>query len=755
MIIVANRLPFQVSLKKGDLSFQPGTGGLVTSIRAYVESAKDTASALPLWVGTADVPEKKFRECVKGGSVVHEGYVLHPVFLPAKTWNRYYNGFCNDTIWPLFHYFPSFARYNEEYWQEYVNANHAFCGKILALYRPGDIIWIHDYHLMLLPALLREKLPGATIGFFLHIPFPSFELFRLLPDRWRKDILNGLLGADLAGFHINNYVQYFLKSVQQLLGYDHSLRTITTPDRIVTADTFPVSIDYERWSNAFLDPRVFEQRNKVKKKLAEARIIISVDRLDYAKGIINRLKGFELFLEQNPERIRKVVYVLQVVPSRDIITQYRENKKELEGLVSRINGRFGKLDWTPVVYRYSTLDFDSLCALYMAADIALIAPLRDGMNLVAKEFVACRKDKRGVLILSETAGASVELGEAIIVNPTDRQQIADAIVRALDMPIEEQMARMNDMQKRLQHYDVVRWAEDFLSQLRQIKARQESFSVREVTPAIEQGILMKYRDSHKRIIFLDYDGTLMPFARLPNLAVPDKKLLKLLNRLAEDERNTLMLISGRDKVTLDSWFGSMPIGLVAEHGACYKLKDGEWVFSAKQCSGWKSAVLQTMQVFNDRCAGTFTEEKTLSLAWHYRNAEKELGFLRSRELITALSELSASLDFQLYEGEKVVEARARGIDKGTTAAMLMNGSNYDFILAIGDDRTDEDLFKVIPGDQFSIRVGLVPGLAKYNFRRQKDVIVFLEKLVALEDTEREGPEVQEGDERSGQADPLR
>lgn len=733
LIIVSNRLPFQISVRKDKLIFYPSSGGLVTSITSYIEKVKGgkkgNAETLPLWIGTSDIPEKKFKKRAVSGKAVYENFILHPVFLPPQTKDKYYNGFCNDTIWPLFHYFSTFAKFNEEHWAEYVNANHAFCEKVLALYRPGDMIWIHDYHLMLLPALLREKLPGAAIGFFFHIPFPSFELFRLLPDKWRKDILKGLLGADLLGFHINDYVQYFIKSVQRILGYENALRVITTPDRSVTVDTFPVSIDYHKWNNSFNDEDVVAERHRIRKKLPGVKLIISVDRLDYAKGIINRLKGFELFLESHPDYSRKIVYILIVVPSRDFITQYMENKKDLEVLVSKINGRFGSIDWTPVVYQYKTLDFKKLCALYTVADIALITPLRDGMNLVAKEFIASHKDRLGVLILSETAGASVELGESIIINPTDIKEIASSVYRALNMPPEEQVERNNEMHKRLQNYDVVRWAEDFISQLLMTKEKQELLNVKEVTPQIEQEIVGRYQKSGRRIIFLDYDGTLVPFAKIPHLALPDENLLKLLRHISSDDKNTIVLISGRNKEVLDGWFGGLPLNLVAEHGAFYKfLEDKSWRQSGNAGAEWKTSVLPVMNVFAERCVGTFVEEKTLSLAWHYRNAEKELGFLRSRELINTLSESAAHLNFQVLEGNKVIEARTRGIDKGVFAAKCLLGNKYDFVMALGDDKTDEDLFRVIPGTGISIRVGLVQSLAKFNLRNQADVPGLLRKL---------------------------
>jgi trehalose 6-phosphate synthase/phosphatase len=733
LILVSNRLPFKITEKKGEIEFSPSTGGLVSSIKSYVQKMNAVPGYnkenCPVWVGTSDISEKKLKETLQAGSLVHDDFELAPVFLPSATNDKFYNGFCNDTIWPLFHYFPSYAKFDDDdYYASYVKANSIFCEKVLEIYRPGDIIWIHDYHLMLLPALLRKNLPNASIGFFLHIPFPSFELFRLIPSKWRKEILEGLLGADLVGFHTNDYVQHFLKSIREILGHENKLRVVSTSDRSITVDTFPISIDYNKFNKASTDNDTFVERNKIKKRLYDTKLIISVDRLDYAKGLVNRLESYELFLEQYPEYRKQVAYLFLVVPSRDIITKYKETKKEIEGLVSRINGKYGSIDWTPVVYQYKSLEFKKLLAMYLAADVALITPMRDGMNLVAKEFVVSRTDKRGVLILSETAGASSELGEAILVNPTDRQEIAQAIAQALSMPVEEQMLRNEAMQKRLQEYDVVRWAEDFLSQLQIRKLKQEKLKVKEVTPVIESQITSHYSIANRRLILLDYDGTLTPIARLPHLAYPGEELLSLLRSLTADPKNEVVLISGRPIEVLENWFGNLPVNLVAEHGAFYRMTGANWLQTTTVNASWKPDVLYALKLFTERCPGTFVEEKSLSLAWHYRNAEKELGFLRSRELINALVELSSHLNFQIIEGNKVVEARARGIDKGIAASIWLKQNDKDFVLAIGDDRTDEDMFKVIPSTHYSIRVGLVQSVAKYNLKHQKDVISLLRGL---------------------------
>ena len=737
LLIVSNRLPFRITEKKGEFVFSQSAGGLVSSIISYVQKTKHSdeskSASFPLWIGASDVSEPKFKNKFPAGILHHNEFQIAPVFIPADVQNDYYNGFCNDTVWPLFHYFPSFAKYDDDCYKAFERANELFCNRILQLYKPNDIIWIHDYHLMLLPAMLRKYLPNATIGFFLHIPFPSYELFRLLPSNWRKNILKGILGADLVGLHTNDYVQHFLKSTRQILGYDNSLRLIITPERSVTIDTFPISIDYKKFNLCSLDTVTFNERNKIKKRLCDFNLIISVDRLDYAKGLINKLESFELFLKQYPQFQRKVVYILLVVPSRDIITKYSETKKEIEGLVSSINGKFGSVDWTPIVYQYKSLDFKNLVALYLAADVALITPVRDGMNLVAKEFIASRTDKKGVLILSETAGAAAELSEAILVNPTDRREIADSIYQALIMPVNEQMSRIEVMQNRIQSYDVMKWAEDFITQLIEQKNMQKKLTIKEITPLIEIDLQQKYYGSNRRLLLLDYDGTLSPLAKLPHLAAPNEDILNLLLMLSADIRNEVVVISGRGMNVLEKWFCNIPLSLVAEHGAFVKNFSESWRQTVSVNADWKEAVQPIFNLFTNRCAGTFTEEKTLSLAWHYRNAEAELGFLRSRELINSLMELSSHFDFQVIEGNKVVEVRARGVDKGMAANLWLKNYHYDFVMAIGDDKTDEDMFKVIPENQYSIRVGLVQSDAKYNLKHQKNVIELILNILLHEE----------------------
>lgn len=734
LIIVSNRLPFRFSEREGRIVITPSSGGLVSSIGSYLDRKSGERTRLvegrPVWVGATELRARRLEKFLTTGAALTGGrYELRPVALPDRTRDRHYNGLSNATLWPLFHYFPSLVRYDQDWYEHYRAANTLFLETLERTVKPGDRVWVHDYHLMLLPGMLRERFPDLPISFFLHIPFPSYEVFRLLPAIWRTELLEGVLGADLAGFQTHDHVQYFLKSVQQLLGLELDLRTVRGRSHSTVADAFPVSIDPGRFRDAFDDHAVVSTKNLLRKNTAGRRLILSIDRLDYTKGILQRLKGYEHLLDQHPELVGKVAYLMVIVPSRDAITKYRELKENIEATVGRINGRLGDVDWQPVVYQYRSVDHKKLCALYQAAEVALITPLRDGMNLIAKEYVAARKDRRGVLILSETAGSANELGGALIINPTDRDAIAGALLYALDMPVEEQSQRMTEMQQRLNRYDVVRWAEDHLGQLDGAVALRRQLQVKEATPEVRKTFLDRYRNANSRWLFLDHDGTLVPFSKRPADAVPSRSLLSILQRLTSDPRNRVAIVSGRDRQILGAWYGDLPLHLIAEHGAYVKPPRGEWSRRTVRMD-WMETVTLLFQQFQDRCPGSLVEEKSTAVAWHYRGAAPDLGFIRSRELINVLNDMARSFDFQVIEGNKVIEVRPMGIDKGAAVKQVLVGHVMELVMAIGDDRTDEDLFKALPVDAISIKVGMAPSFARYNMRSHEDVLALLENFAS-------------------------
>lgn len=727
ILIVSNRLPVQISITKNEFDVQPSVGGLATGMKSVHGSANSE------WIGWSGLNEDLLTHSLK----VKEQRALKkenciPVYLNEEEIEGFYSGFSNNTIWPLFHYFTEFTDFSELNWHHYKAVNKKFADVISKNLKKGDKLWIHDYHLLLLPSLIKEKHPDVLIGFFLHIPFPSFEVFRILP--WRKTILEGMLGADLIGFHTYNYERHFLSSVRRLLGFDISLNEIHLHNRTVIADSFPMGVDYERFHKAALRQRQKSVKDKseivksIEKHLLltpDFKLILSIDRLDYTKGIANRLRAFEYFLEKYPEFREKVTLVMLVVPSRSSVDQYILMKKEVDELVGMINGKYSTINWNPVWYFYRALPFENLIDLYISSEVALLTPIRDGMNLVAKEYVAAKIDKKGVLILSEMAGAAQEMSEAIIINPNSNEEIADALHDALVMPENEQIKSMRIMQQRLKRYNVENWAADFLRAMNKVQSIQENYLSKKINPAIQQEILNKFKRAEKRILFLDYDGTLVGFKSKPEDAFPDQELIALLDALAANKKNKVVLISGRDRPFFDKWFKTKKFSLVVEHGVWFKHPGKKWEIYESRNTEWKELISSVLEFYVDRTPGTFIEEKNFSLVWHYRKADPELGTIRANELKDELSSLIANLDIEVLEGHKVIEVKNSGINKGRAASRLLINSKYDFVLGVGDDWTDEYLFKELPTNAITIRVGLKYTSALYNIESPETVRTLL------------------------------
>jgi trehalose 6-phosphate synthase/phosphatase len=731
LVIVSNRLPFTVTFKEGSPEFKPSAGGLTTGLWSYLDRKLPDGVDRPdyLWMGWpgASVPPEH-EAAVRAYAGQH--FKSSPVFLPEESMDRFYLGFCNKTIWPLFHYFPMLTHYEEENWQEYRNVNRVFGEAVVAALRPDDVLWIHDYHLMLLPKLVREKFPEMPIGFFLHIPFPSWEIFRLLPRPWREEIVEGLLGSSLIGFHTHDYVRDFLTSVLRTSGYEHQLGSLTLRDRVVEVDTFPMGVEFDRFEQAAKSRETELRVEELRQKCVGQKVIFSVDRLDYTKGLINRLRGYETFLKNNPQWHGKVVFIISVAPSRIGVDSYQNMKLELEQTVGRIVGDFGNVHWTPLVYQFRNLTFDEIVPLYRLCDVALITPLRDGMNLVAKEFIASRPDQTGVLILSEMAGAAKEMGEALIINPFHREDFAKALEQALTMPVEEQIRRNQLLQERLRRYNVIRWADDFVQALVATQKTEAARRARLLTGKAYSGMIQQYRSATRRALLLDYDGTLVPFASEPKLAQPDAELIDTLTALGSDPANQVTIISGRPRRTLEEWFGKLPISLIAEHGVWLRNKNSDWRMLRPMTADWKERVRPIFQLYVDRLPGALLEEKEFSLAWHYRRADPEQASERAKELLDDLAGYTRNIDVQVFEGNKVIEIRNAGINKGSAGMQWLTSHTPDFILGVGDDWTDEDLFRALPQTAFSVRVGVANTAARYYLGNPTAVRRMLRELSA-------------------------
>ena len=718
LFILSNRLPVTVTKREGKLKILPSSGGLVSAMQGFLQNAgNDPAGNFSKvhWVGVPGCSKETW-DTIK--DQYEENYNLIPVYVPARVYDGYYNSMSNSVIWPLFHYFPSYAEYSETGFRHYVHANELFLESVLPHLDNNDTVWIHDYQLMPLARMIRQRFPNITIGFFLHIPFPSFEIFRLLPHPWQEELLHGMLGADLIGFHTIDYAIHFLKCLQMKLGLEHENSILRYDDRLVRVDVFPISIDYEKFKEAYSLPEVLERRKFYSEQFEGKKIIFSVDRLDYSKNVLGRLKGYERFFLQYPEYKEQVVFILAVVPSRDNIANYMERKKEIDEFIGGFNARIGTIVWKPVIYQYAHLPFEEMIALYSCCNIALITPLRDGMNLVSKEFVATRQDKQGVLVLSEMAGAARELTDAVLINPNDINGLAEKMHFALEMPKDEQEKRMSRMQQRISEYSVSIWAEDFLEQLEKIKKQQGDFEFIFLDQPAREELKKKFLQSERRLILLDYDGTLVNFAPLPHLSAPTGNLLDVLRKLSQDPANSVYIISGRNREALEEWLGELPVNLVAEHGALTREVNGEWAShpSVAHNTGWKEKVGNIMRNYVKRCANSFVEEKNFSLVWHYRNVDSDQGNQRAKELLNELTEYAHDLNIHVMPGNKIVEAKINGVDKGVITEKIAHETDYDFILACGDDKTDEDMFRSLMHNDkaYTIKVGSTASYAKYN-----------------------------------------
>ncbi|GAB3939676.1 bifunctional alpha,alpha-trehalose-phosphate synthase (UDP-forming)/trehalose-phosphatase [Spirosoma harenae] len=725
LLIVSYRLPFSIQQTDEGTELRQNSGGLVSAVLSMAEQMGQKPGHLATkihWVGHGDTSLQQ----ADPEMLENDTFVAHPVFIDDEVHTGFYYGFSNDLLWPLFHYFPSYASFRETDFQAYQQANTRFLEELTALIEPGDLVWIHDFQLMLLPDMVRQAIPEATIGYFFHIPFPTYEIVKLLPRTWRYQLSKGIVGADVVGFHTTDYVQHFLQSVSEVLELPMIGSRIVLSDRSVVVKDFPISIDFHKFNESSQETDVVSTRDHYKELLRHNKIIFSVDRLDYTKGIIYRLQGFEWFLSHNPDWHNKVTFVMTVVPSRDKIGQYQELKREIEETVGRINGRFGTIGWRPIVYAYNSLTFTELLALYTACDIALITPIRDGMNLVCKEFVASRHDHKGVLILSELAGAAQELKDALIINPTDTQEVADAIRQGLEMSEFDQAQRMLHMRKHLQNHNVFRWSHDFLAAFNNAASHQSDLE----TDLPVQSFVSAFDDAHQRLLLLDFDGTLAPIVDNPADASPSESLKTTLQNLAEN--SDVVVISGRSRSFLEKTFTGIPVHLVAEHGAFLKKPDQPWERLDLSTDDWSSAVRSTMAPFVDRFAGSFIEEKETALVWHYRMAQFEDIEGQATELANQLRETAFSIPLSIIQGNKVVEVKAAKHSKGTVALTILDQKPYDFIVSIGDDTTDEDMFRQLPNWAYTVKVGSGQSFARYRLARQQDVETLLDRMNSVE-----------------------
>jgi trehalose 6-phosphate synthase/phosphatase len=727
LIIVSNRLPVTVKAEKGAVTVERSAGGLATGLRGPHERMKS------LWYGyPGDLSRMDAAQLAQVNAKL-EGLRTVPVRLSPGEVARYYDGFANGVLWPLFHYLVDKVELDAKRdWETYRDVNERFASAVADAYRPGDMIWVHDYQLLLLPAMLRKRLPDARIGFFLHIPFPASETFRILP--WREPILRGLLGADLIGFHTSQYLLHFTDALLHVLGMPCDVDRIDLDGRNIELGVFPIGIDTKAFDTLARDEAIVAEAEALRAQAKGAKILLGVDRLDYTKGIPRRLLAFERLLEREPHLRGRVRLIQLAVPTRDKVPAYAEYRRIVNELIGRINGQFGTPAWTPIQFLYRSVSERTLAALYRAAHVMLVTPLRDGMNLVAKEFVASRPDEQGVLVLSEFAGAAAELTDAVVVNPYDLDGVAAAVKNALQMPEAEQATRMRALRQRVVASDVHGWAEGFLERLEKAAGAPDVDTQRAFSPEPELGALASDLSREAAIsLLLDYDGTLVPYAPRPELATPDDELIALLRALVARRGARVHIVSGRPRETLDGWFSGLGLGLHAEHGFWSKPAGADaWRPTREPNTAWKARVRPLLERIVSRTPGTFVEEKDTGLAFHYRRADAEFAALRARELRLELGAIPNHDEFDVLAGDRVVEVRMSRVHKGlvVTDVLGTEAKLAPKLVALGDDTTDEDMFAALPEDGVSIHVGPKPSRARYRLPDVVAARAFLRTLVS-------------------------
>jgi trehalose 6-phosphate synthase/phosphatase len=695
------------------------SGGLAVALQAVRGDATWVG-----WPGTV-VPEALRRRVSQRLARDH----LAPVLLSRDEEEDFYNKVCNDTLWPVLHYFQGRLRITPEAWQRYVEGNERFTDEIVARSEPGGRVWVHDFHLMLVPAMLRRRDPTLSIGFFLHTPFPSSEVYRLLPAR--EQLLRGVLGADYVSFQIGDYARHFRSSCLRILGVDSDPDWLEIDGRRVGIGVDPIGIDTEGFRETLAEPETARLLADLERQYEGRRLVLGVERLDYTKGIPQKLQAFERFLEQDPERARTTTMIQVLVPSRLQSPEYRAQRDEIELLIARINGRFGQPGSTPVEYIHRDISKPALVALYRRADVMMITALRDGMNLVAHEFVISQAEPGppgrwgGALLLSELAGAAQVLPGALLVNPWDVDDIVARLTEALELDPDERRRRLGLMAGRVEQLDCKRWADTFLGRLgRYARRERQGHAAQMLDAASRQRITERFLRARRRTFLLDYDGTLREIASHPDLAAPTREIVDLLSDLARLPDTDVHVISGRRQDTLEQWFGDLPVYLCAEHGFVARGPDGRWERQLDVDLGWLPRIERLLRRVTADVPGTLVERKSCSVAWHYRQAEPEYGAWRARELLVAIEQLLLGAPAEILLGHRVIEVRARGVNKGAYVRELFpqGKPGSHFVLAAGDDRTDLDLYSAMPVGSIGLLVGHLQQRARDLTSRDRYVV---------------------------------
>ncbi|MCP4475515.1 MAG: bifunctional alpha,alpha-trehalose-phosphate synthase (UDP-forming)/trehalose-phosphatase [Gammaproteobacteria bacterium] len=717
-IIVSNRLPLTWNNKQQ--LFERSSGGVVSAIA-------DIHQDNLYWFGY--LPEHQGSDRQLNRSDKKNPIHFKNIDIPAKIYDNYYNGYCNRILWPLFHYEVERCHYHNDYWQAYEQANQYFCRALIKFVKPGDTIWIHDYQLCLLPALLRKKLHNCPIGFFLHIPFPSSEIFQQLPQR--KQLLQSILAADLVGFQDYHYLRHFCSSASRLLETDNNGLHIHYNQRFIELGVFPVSVDGKKIIR-------HSQRRAYIPYNDDCFTFLGVDRLDYIKGLDIKLDAFDRLLATQPQLHSKIRLCQIATPTRSDIPEYQQLKQQIDEKVGEINGKYATTNWTPIHYLTRNLDHNELIPLYRNADALLVTSKRDGFNLVAVEYLLSQSaDNPGVLLLSEFTGAFSQLRNCLPLNPWDSEALINAMISAIAMPLSERKARWQGMFDYAKQYSSTQWAQSFLNRL---AAREHYFTdtIKPSDPSLTQlRTLFKKQGWHKKcrlILFLDYDGTLVPIVNDPEKALLPKTTQQLLQQLI-DCNIEINILSGRKKRFLAQQFEQINATLVAEHGAfLYNSARKKWRDQIKQCHSWVVPTCEIMTDYVNRVPHSTIEKKNYAIVWHYRKSPPDYSTFQAYKLYHELKLHLQNEPVVVMHGKKTIEVKHMQANKARFIQQRIADTHdepADFYIAIGDDMTDEDMFDAIRRAGISIKVVHDHSLADIHLSEQSQAIKLLENLTRL------------------------
>ncbi|XP_071920456.1 alpha,alpha-trehalose-phosphate synthase [UDP-forming] 1 [Coffea arabica] len=712
LLVVANRLPV-AAVRTGEDSWQLeiSAGGLVSALLGVNEFETR-------WIGWAgvNVPDEVGQRSLT--EALAEKRCI-PVFLDEEVVHQYYNGYCNNILWPLFHYLGlpqedrlATTRSFQSQFSAYKKANQLFADVVNEHYEEGDVVWCHDYHLMFLPKYLKKYNMQMKVGWFLHTPFPSSEIHRTLPSR--SKLLRSVLAADLVGFHTYDYARHFVSACTRILGLEGTPEGVEDQGKLTRVAAFPIGIDSSRFIRALELPQVKEHIRELKERFAGRKVMLGVDRLDMIKGIPQKILAFEKFLEENPVWQDKVVLLQIAVPTRTDVPEYQKLTCQVHEIVGRINGRFGTLTAVPIHHLDRSLDFHALCALYAVTDVALVTSLRDGMNLVSYEFVACQAEKKGVLILSEFAGAAQSLGAgAILVNPWNITEVAASIGYALTLPADEREKRHQHNFMHITTHTSQEWAGTFVSELNDTIVEAQ-LRTRQIPPLLPTRVAVeRYLQSKNRLLILGFNATLTEPVDTPGRRIDQFKEMEVklhpdlkepLNKLCNDPKTTVVILSGSDRKVLDENFGEYNLWLAAEHGMFLRRTKGDWMTTMPENlhMDWVDSVKHVFEYFTERTPRSHFELRRTSLVWNYKHADVEFGRLQAKDLLQHLWTgpiSNASVD--VVQGGRSVEVRAVGVTKGAAIDRILGEivhSNdvkapIDYVLSVGHFLPkDEDIY---------------------------------------------------------------